>query len=64
MLEFYYRAIWEDRDGWQIAFSFSVHACGRKSAEVEAMTLTKWYGKKVPPYFHFKELILTLTETI
>lgn len=64
MLEFYYRAIWEDRDGWQITFSFSVNACCRKSAEVKARELAKWYDKYVPGYFAFKELILTLTETI
>lgn len=64
MIEFYYRAIWEDRDGWQITFSFSIHACCRKSAEVKARELVKWYDKKVPPYFPFKELILTMTETV
>lgn len=63
MLRFYYRAIWEDRDGWQITFSFDVLAVSRKSAEVEAKVLTEWYDKKVPPYFPFKELILTMTET-
>lgn len=64
MLRFYYRAIWEDRDGWQITFSFSINAYCRKSAEVKASKLAKWYDKKVPPYFPFKELILTMTETI
>lgn len=64
MLKFYYRAVWEDRDGWQITFFFSVDAPSRKSAEVKASELAKWYDKKVPPYFPFKELILTMTETI
>lgn len=63
MLRFYYRAIWEDRDGWQITFSFSVLAVSKKAAEIMAKDLVEWYGKKVPPYFQFKELILTLTET-
>lgn len=64
MLRFYYRAIWEDRDGWQITFSFSVLAVGRRAAEVKARNLAEWYSKNVPNYFQFKELILTLTETI
>jgi len=64
MLRFYYRAIWEDRDGWQITFSFSVLAVSRKSAEVKAKDLAEWYDKKVPNYFPFKELILTMSETI
>ena len=64
MLRFYYRAIWEDSDGWQITFSFNVLAVGRRRAEIIAHDLVKWYSKKVPKYFPFKELILTLTETI
>lgn len=64
MLRFYYRAIWEDRDGWQITFSFSVLASSRRTAEAKANNLADWYDKKVPNYFPFKELILTLTETV
>lgn len=64
MLRFYYRAIWEDRDGWQITFSFSVLAISKKSSEIKAKKLTDWYDKKVPHYFPFKELIFTMTETI
>lgn len=64
MLRFYYRAIWEDRDGWQITFSFDVLAVGVNTAEAKARDLVDWYDKKVPHYFPFKELILTLTETV
>ena len=63
MLRFYYRAIWEDRDGWQITFSFDVLAVSGRAAEAKARNLVDWYARKVPPYFPFKELILTLTET-
>lgn len=64
MLRFYYRAIWEDRDGWQITFSFDVLAVGINTAEAKARNLVEWYSKNVPNYFPFKELILTLTETV
>lgn len=64
MLRFYYRAIWEHRNGWQITFSFDVLAVGINTAEAKARNLVEWYSKNVPNYFTFKELILTLTETV
>lgn len=64
MLRFYYRAIWEERDGWQIAFSFSVLADDINTAEAKARNLAEWYSKHVPYQLPFKELTLTLTETV
>ena len=53
MLNFWFKATWRDRDGWEITHTFNRYASNRKEAERHAREYFDWFGNRIPRAFGF-----------
>ena len=64
MLDFWFKATWRDRDGWEITHTFNRCASSRKEAEKHAKQYFEWFDEKIPRAFNFIGIELIKVEEI